>query len=132
MKKISLLLLITLIISSISLNAQKNETIVATFSSAKKVVVKAENKTSSYFSVTNSSEMLKEMQTKVTNYNPSIVFVYTEDAKAKGTYNCVLTLDHNASAMEFYKPFYIMGIAELNINKKTQGLDYLLSTESTR
>ena len=132
MKKISLLLLISLIISSISLNAQKSETIIATFSSAEKVVVKAENITSSYFSVAISSEMLKEMQTKVTNYNPSIEFVYTEDSKIKGTFHCVLNIDHSASAIEFYKPFYIMGITKLNINKKEHGLDYLMTMENKR
>ena len=71
--------------------------------------------------------MIKTMQTTVENYSSDISFVYSEDTKNKGSYNCVMTFNHVAVPMEFYKPFYMMGFTGLSIAGKDYSLDYILT-----
>ncbi len=127
MRKIKLLFFITLIFSSVLLNAQVKHDLIAKFESAKNVTINKANQTSTTFTLKCSLETIRAMQANVENYSSEISFKYSEDKKDKDSYDCTLIFNHIAVPMELYKPLYLMGITGLNIENKDYTLDYLLT-----
>ncbi|MCF8372326.1 MAG: hypothetical protein K9H64_11930 [Bacteroidales bacterium] len=127
MKKMRVLITVMMMITSLSLVAQNEKSLIAEFKTADEVLVSKDGKTSSNFTVTIDKKGLEEMQRKAEDFGTSMRLSVTPDKEQNDKYSMSLQFDHEAQYAEIYKIVLYFGFSGVKINTEEFALDHLLN-----
>jgi hypothetical protein len=127
MKKMRVLFTLLMMITTLSLVAQSENSLIAEYASADEVLVTKEGKSSSNFSLTINKDEYEVLLKKAEPFAPAIRLSGTPDKKQSDKYNMSLHFNHEAQIAEAHKMFLYFGFSGIKINNEEFTLDHLLN-----
>ncbi|MEA3443564.1 MAG: hypothetical protein U9R19_02435 [Bacteroidota bacterium] len=127
MKKNAILLTIMMLLTSLGLQAQNEKNLIAQFDTADDILLVAESKTSSNFTVDLSKEKVDEMLEKAKSFGNYLTLSAKAIENKTDSYSMSLQFNHEAQIQEVHKMLMFFGFTGISISKNEFPLDHLLS-----